>query len=165
MDQISEDWYFQVYLDKHEEECYWWINDDRVVNVRTKRKKRLLLLGRYGRNGNPPQYSCLENPMDRGAWWARVHRLQRVRHNWAISLYREEGFDMGFKRLVGFIRSRRQGRNQGRRYSKQRNTFSPVKATPPSQLLRILLQVLSLVSISQCLILDYHSCSRLTAPY
>ena len=20
-------------------------------------------------NGNPPQYSCLENPMDRGAWW------------------------------------------------------------------------------------------------
>ena len=25
-------------------------------------------------NGNPPQYSCLENPMDRGAWWATVHR-------------------------------------------------------------------------------------------
>ena len=24
-------------------------------------------------NGNPPQYSCLENPMDRGAWWATVH--------------------------------------------------------------------------------------------
>ena len=24
-------------------------------------------------NGNPPQYSCLGNPMDRGAWWARVH--------------------------------------------------------------------------------------------
>ena len=26
-----------------------------------------------GGNGNPLQYSCLENPMDRGAWWARVH--------------------------------------------------------------------------------------------
>ena len=25
-----------------------------------------------GRNGNPFQYSCLENPMDRGAWWATV---------------------------------------------------------------------------------------------
>ena len=25
------------------------------------------------RNGNPLQYSCLENSMDRGAWWARVH--------------------------------------------------------------------------------------------
>ena len=24
-------------------------------------------------HGNPPQYSCLENPMDRGAWWATVH--------------------------------------------------------------------------------------------
>ena len=25
-------------------------------------------------NGNPLQYSCLGNPMDRGAWWAIVHR-------------------------------------------------------------------------------------------
>ena len=24
-------------------------------------------------NGNPLQYSCLENPMDSGAWWAAVH--------------------------------------------------------------------------------------------
>ena len=24
-------------------------------------------------NGNPLQYSCLENSMDRGAWWATVH--------------------------------------------------------------------------------------------
>ena len=24
-------------------------------------------------NGTPLQYSCLENPMDRGAWWASVH--------------------------------------------------------------------------------------------
>ena len=28
------------------------------------------------RNGNPFQYSCLENPMDRGAWWATVHGTQ-----------------------------------------------------------------------------------------
>ena len=27
-------------------------------------------------NGNPFQYSCLENPMDRGDWWATVHHLQ-----------------------------------------------------------------------------------------
>ena len=26
-------------------------------------------------NGNPLQYSCLENPMDRGARWAAVHRV------------------------------------------------------------------------------------------
>jgi len=29
-------------------------------------------------NGNPLQYSCLENPMDRGIWWATVHGLARV---------------------------------------------------------------------------------------
>ena len=35
-----------------------------------------------GRNGNPLQYSCLGNPMDRGAWWATVHGgSQRVRHD------------------------------------------------------------------------------------
>ena len=32
-------------------------------------------------NGNPPQYSCLENPMDRGAWQATVHEAQRVRQD------------------------------------------------------------------------------------
>ena len=26
-----------------------------------------------GGNGSPLQYSCLENPMDRGAWWVTVH--------------------------------------------------------------------------------------------
>ena len=34
-------------------------------------------LGRFpgGGHGNPRQYSCLENPMDRGAWQATVHRV------------------------------------------------------------------------------------------
>ena len=30
-------------------------------------------------NGNPLQYSCLENPMDRGVWWAAVHGIAK---NW-----------------------------------------------------------------------------------
>ena len=34
-----------------------------------------------GGHSNPLQYSCLENPMDRGAWQATVHRLQRVGHD------------------------------------------------------------------------------------
>ena len=34
-----------------------------------------------GGHGNPLQYSCLENPMDRGAWRATVHRVERVRHD------------------------------------------------------------------------------------
>ena len=51
--------------------------------------KRRLLLGRkvminldsiFGEgNGNPLQYSCLENPMDEGAWWAAVYGVAKSR--------------------------------------------------------------------------------------
>ena len=39
----------------------------------------ILGLGRspVGGHGNPLQYSCMENPMDRGAWWAVVHRISK----------------------------------------------------------------------------------------
>ena len=30
-----------------------------------------------GGHGNPPQHSCLDNSMDRGAWWAIVHRVTK----------------------------------------------------------------------------------------
>ena len=32
-----------------------------------------------GGHGNPLQYSCLGNPMDRGAWWAAVHGVAMSR--------------------------------------------------------------------------------------
>ena len=31
----------------------------------------------WRRHGNPFQYSCLKNPMDRGAWWATVHMVAK----------------------------------------------------------------------------------------
>ena len=37
-------------------------------------------------NGNPPQYSCLENPRDRGVWQAMVHGVARVRHDLVTKL-------------------------------------------------------------------------------
>ena len=37
-------------------------------------------------NGTPLRYSCLVNPMDRGAWWAAVHGSHRVGHDCATSL-------------------------------------------------------------------------------
>ena len=37
-----------------------------------------------GRNGNPLQYSCLGNPMDRGAWRAIIHGVTRVEHDLVI---------------------------------------------------------------------------------
>ena len=41
----------------------------------------ILGLGRSpgGEDGNPLQYSCLKNPMDRGAWWATVHSVEKSR--------------------------------------------------------------------------------------
>ena len=38
-----------------------------------------LLVGFFGGegNGSPLQYSCLENPMDGGAWWATVHGVTK----------------------------------------------------------------------------------------
>ena len=44
-------------------------------------------------NGNPLQYSCLENPMDRGAWWATVHGV-------AKSWTRLSDFTFTFKSII-----------------------------------------------------------------
>ena len=62
--------------------------DSVVKNLPAKARDADLIpgLGRRSpgeRNGNPLQYSCLENPMDRGAWRAIVHGTARVRHNLA----------------------------------------------------------------------------------
>ena len=38
---------------------------------------------------NPLQYSCLENPMDRGAWWATVHGVAKSQ-TWLVSKHRTE---------------------------------------------------------------------------
>ena len=32
-----------------------------------------------GEHGNPLQYSCLENPMEKGTWWVTVHRVTKSR--------------------------------------------------------------------------------------
>jgi len=37
-------------------------------------------------NGNPLEYSCLENLMDRGAWWATVHGVERVGYDLVTKL-------------------------------------------------------------------------------
>ena len=34
-------------------------------------------IGEGGGHGNPLQYSCLQNSMDRGAWWTIVHRIMK----------------------------------------------------------------------------------------
>ena len=56
------------------------INEENGEGWRKAVRFRLLL------DGTPLQYFCLENPMDGGAWWAAVHGVNRVRHDWATSL-------------------------------------------------------------------------------
>ena len=58
-----------------------------VKNLPAVQETWVLSLGQEdhpgGGLGNSLQYSCLENPMDRGAWWATAHAwsCKRVRHN------------------------------------------------------------------------------------
>ena len=61
----------------------WWLNDKESTSNAgdTGDAGSIPGLGRSpaGGNGNPLQYSCLENPMDRGAWWATVHGVTQSR--------------------------------------------------------------------------------------
>ena len=53
-----------------------------VKNLPAMRKTGSILgSGRYSGdgNGNPPQDSCLENPMDRGAWQTIIHGVAKSR--------------------------------------------------------------------------------------
>ena len=53
-----------------------------------------------GGHGNPIKYSCLGNPMDRGAWWAMVHGVAKSwtqLRNWAHTHalpFLEEGYEV-----------------------------------------------------------------------
>ena len=54
-----------------------------VNHLPAMQETQIRFLGQEEGNGNPLQYSCLENPMDRGAWQAKVHRIERVSHDLA----------------------------------------------------------------------------------
>ena len=54
-------------------------------------------------NGNPLKYSCLGNPMDRGAWWATGHRVTRVRQGLAAKRTNNKNWG---KRCKGTLDSR-----------------------------------------------------------
>ena len=55
------------------------------------------------RNGSPLQYSCLGNPMDRGAWWATVHWVAESDNNLAAKLQKHELIFTSFLWFVLFI--------------------------------------------------------------
>ena len=71
-------------------------------------------------NGNPIQESCLGNPTDRGAWWAIVRWVARVRHDWATKpqtrlhimrfvYFRNSNYNLSRLTLSLFYRTRNKG--------------------------------------------------------
>ena len=57
---------------------FWEFPDSSVVKNPPANASNLCSIPESGRspgkgNGDPLQYSCLGNPMDRGAWWATAH--------------------------------------------------------------------------------------------
>ena len=67
-----------------------------------------------GGHGNPLQCSGLENPMDRGSWWATVHRSQRVRHNCSDLACTHAWCSWGKKRSTSEKEVLEMGSNEGR---------------------------------------------------
>ena len=61
---------------------HWWIKQTKISAL--PRSGRSPGVG----NGNPLQYSCMKNSMDRRAWWAIVHAVARVGHVWAYACTR-----------------------------------------------------------------------------
>ena len=58
-------------------------------------------------NGNPFHYSCLENSMDRGGWWAAVQGVAKIGHNWVTNTFRgSSSFSEGGEprgRVIGWL--------------------------------------------------------------
>ena len=48
-----------------------------ICQFRRSKRHAGLILGAGRSPGNPLQYSCLENPIDKGVWWATVHRVEK----------------------------------------------------------------------------------------
>ena len=61
-----------------------WVKNALVLSLMQEAQETVGSIPGSGRchgdgNGNPFQYSCLENPMGRGAWWATVHGVAKSR--------------------------------------------------------------------------------------
>ena len=60
-----------------------------------------------GGYSNPLQYSCLENPMDRGAWWAAVHEAhKRIGHNGSDLARMYTAFIIGFTKVQEYFKGK-----------------------------------------------------------
>ena len=73
--------YMYVDTHKHTHIGFPGVSDGKESTCNAGNLGSIPVLGRSPgeENGNPLQHSCLENPTDRGAWWAAVHRVTKSR--------------------------------------------------------------------------------------
>ena len=64
------------------------------------------------RNGNPLQYSCLENPTNRGAWWATVHGVTKSQTRLSTHSTAEKCFLFYFKGGEMKMKQKRNDKNK-----------------------------------------------------
>ena len=57
-------------------------------------------------NGNPLQYSCLENPRHRGAWWTTVYGVTKGRHYWGTNTFTSHETPTAYITLSGLNEKR-----------------------------------------------------------
>ena len=70
------------------------------------------------------QYSCLENPMDRGAWWATVHKVTKSLHDWNDLAYKQYYIGRGRNSWsVCVVHSRLQANREWSQEKKRRNIY------------------------------------------
>ena len=79
--------------------CSPWGREELDTSVRLHFHFPLSCIGKG--NGNPLQYSCLENPRDAGAWWAAIYGVAQSR----IRLKRLSSSSSGLKLCLKFITS------------------------------------------------------------
>ena len=72
-----------VFYDGHSDWCEVVSHCGWAVKICLQWETWISSLSRDGGHDNPLQYSCLEDPMDKGAWKASVLRWHRVRHDWS----------------------------------------------------------------------------------
>ena len=81
-------------------------------------------------NGNPLQYSCLENPMDGGAWWATVHGVAKSQTRLS---------DFTFTFLVWLMKFKKDMRNHAAEGHNQGSSESGATIHASTEMLHVLL--------------------------
>ena len=70
---------FRSFYIENGKEPWWLCGKESACNAGDVGSIPGLIRSPGGGNGNSLQYSCLENPMDGGAWWATVHEVAKSR--------------------------------------------------------------------------------------